>query len=410
MKQYGFITTTNIIFSLVVGSGIFFKIDDIIIASGNQFLPTLSIFLIVMISVISGVLITSLYPKIDYDNKGLTNYFRLVKSPKLNYLFNSFFLLIYFPSLVVVLAISASEYFLTAFELNNSLLIIILASGLIFGSYFITNKNLNLSVLIQNSSTIIKYFALLILIVFALSYQTDVKTTRLLTTDTNFTSGIIALTFAFDGWIMIMGFTNRIKNVSRTLPLALITAVSLISFFYFTFIWAMGAIIQNEFILDDSLIYQIANLLFNAQAATLINLIIAICIFGALHATLLTYMNYIDGFKQEQLIKKPHLTSQYAILIVITYLLIQSLSYLNFVGNFDISELCIDAAYLFYLLLYYKAGQIIKITASSNYYYLILIIAIISGLCILLASLLGGGQIYFLVTIIILILSIKFKA
>ncbi len=401
MPKYGFLTTTNIIFSLVVGSGIFFKIDDIILASANQLIPTLIIFLVVMVSVISGVIILSIYPQVDKDNQGLTTYFNLAGSPKLNYLFNYFLIAIYFPTLVVVLALSASQYFFTALNLTNPTIILIGSLALSILSYLISKNKLSLSVFIQNISTILKYLALILLITFGFNYAATNSTTHTELATTNIKSGIIALTFAFDGWIMVMGFSNRIKNFTRTLPIALITAVSLISLFYFSFIWSMGSVVNTNFIIDDTLIYQIAELLFNDVAAILINLIIAVCIFGALHATILTYVNFVQTYKNEQPETSSNIDRNIFGLILF-YFFLQSLTYYTNTINLDVSELCIVGAYLFYLLLYIKTIKIIKNNNFNKTYYLSLVIALISGLIILLASLLGGGQVYFIITLLIL--------
>ncbi len=407
MQQYGFITTTNIIFSLVVGSGIFFKIDDIILATGNQILPMLLIFFIVSLSVCSGVMITSLYPQLDYQNQGLTSYFTLVKSHKLNFLFNQFLSLIYFPTLIVVLALSASQYFFTSFGINNSIPVI--GGGLIFIliSYLISQKHLNISVIIQNSSTIFKYSALIFLIFAALTFHNSKSPTINYQFDnTNITSGIISLTFAFDGWIMVMGFSNKIKNFRRTLPLALITATTLISIFYFAFIWSMGLILNPQLIIDDTIIYQIASLMFNDSAATLINLIISICIFGALHATILTYVSYLQSSTFSNNNSSSFKTIVFFILV---YYLMQSSTYIFNNINLDVSELCIDGAYMFYLLLYLKSWTILKHNNYNFNYYLILFLAILSGLAILLSSLFSGGQIYFFICLIILLASYIFS-
>jgi APA family basic amino acid/polyamine antiporter len=103
-KKYGFWTATAMVVGIVIGSGVFFKADDVLAASGGRLPVALLAWLIGgSIMVVTSFVFSKIATRIERVN-GVVDYFEAAYGEKAGYLVAWFMTFVYYPTLVSVLA------------------------------------------------------------------------------------------------------------------------------------------------------------------------------------------------------------------------------------------------------------------------------------------------------------------
>ncbi|MDN5965872.1 MAG: amino acid permease, partial [Lactococcus sp.] len=120
-RRFGLLMSIAMIVGIVIGSGIFFKADDILIQTNGNVLMGCLVLLFGAIGIIFGGITISEWAKLTDDAGGLIVYAEKAFGRVFAFLLGWFQSTVYFPALVAIVAFVASNYTVALFpQLNVS--------------------------------------------------------------------------------------------------------------------------------------------------------------------------------------------------------------------------------------------------------------------------------------------------
>ncbi len=119
-KRYGLVTAIAMVVGIVIGSGVFFKAEKILVATGGD-LPTgiLAWFLGGLIMVVCAYVFATMATKYEKVN-GIVDYAEVAMGSKYGYFVGWFMATIYYPTLTGVLSWVSARYTCVLLGLNVS--------------------------------------------------------------------------------------------------------------------------------------------------------------------------------------------------------------------------------------------------------------------------------------------------
>lgn len=380
-RNYGLFTAITMITGIVIGSGIFFKADDILeYANGNLFLGVI-IFSVAAIAVVFGALtISQLAIRTDKPG-GLVSYAEEFVGTGTAVVFGWFESFLYLPTLCAVVSWASGIYVsqLLGFEdfsvIRNSVI------GFIAITFFflINTLSAKLGGFFQNASMIIKIIPLLLIAVIGLVRGTPGEVMTGASGDAFKSSvgnlGWLAafgpVAFSYDGWIVSTSVCHEIKNSKRNLPIALSAAPIGVLIVYLAYFLGISSYLGPQKVLElgDSSVSAAAEGLFGALGAKLVLIAVVISILGVVNGvslglirlpyslSLRNMMPASGTFKKETkaLGGMPVNSAVLEYVLAVFYLLLHTFLATRkseFVSNLDISEIAICVLYLLYIILY----------------------------------------------------------
>ena len=227
-NEYGLFTAITMIVGIVIGSGIFFKSDNILIATGGSIALGVLVFFIAAIAIIFGSLTISQLASRSSKEGGLISYAEEYYNKSTSCAFGWFQTFLYFPTLISVVSWVAGIYICILFGIEGTLEIQMLIGLLIMIFLFVMNTlSAKLGGLFQNASTIMKLVPLVLISIAGLIFG---DTSNISLSDitamksTGWIAAIAPIAFSFDGWIVSTSISHEIKDSKRNLPKALIIA------------------------------------------------------------------------------------------------------------------------------------------------------------------------------------------
>ncbi len=445
--KYGLGTTISLVIGCVIGSGIFFKVDDILIAAQGNILAGLIGWVVVGISVVLGAISLAYYAELLPKEGGLLKYteFRFGKKP--SFFVGWFYMCVYYPVLGAVLYTVAGIYIVNllkefiAFTPNfihystvGFLCFLIL--------FFINVKKPSLGGLFQGISTVIKVIPLILIagigIVSIIKGDLDEVnslTYALTSVPSNSSLFVLAsatfipIAFTFDGWYVATQVSGEVINPKRNLPLALIAGTSLVLFiyvfYYLGIVFNMGS--DGVIAHGDAYITEFARKIGKDLGAIIMQLCIIVSVLGAGNALLIGGLrvpyqlvnsgasrNFLNVLKIDQKTKMP-LNSAYLMLVLFAIMFVvfycTSTMPVFVVSKFDLSNIPVTFVYLINLSLYaglfklirngaLKGGKIVKYGVST--------IAILGALIVLYGGITTSNALLY-IALVVGVLCIGFK-
>lgn len=414
-EAYGLFTVIAMIVGIVVGSGIYFKADDILSYTNGNYLLGLCVLGIGAISIIFGSISLTELAKRTSTSGGLTGYFEQFFSDKVAAGFGWFQTFIYYPSIVAVIAWVSAIYTFILFHIDATLEMQIgLGTGYIVLCSLLNIYSRRLAGYFQNLSTAIKLLPLIIIAIAGLFWTKEAPTlpSGVLpisygSSDWKWLTALVPLAFSYDGWTISLNIAPEVKNPFKNMTKALIIAPLIILCTYLLFFFGMTRILGTDFILatGDSAITYAISFVLGDNLSRLVIVIITISILGVLNGVILGGMRMPQALAEKQMIRSPKLAkidAAYQLSLRSGYLfLVLSLLWIGihyvtqkfdiFAGR-DVSEISVVFNYLCYGLLYYvvfrlyRKGQITKTFTGV----LAPITAILGSLLIFVGSLLSS--------------------
>ncbi|OON97137.1 MAG: amino acid permease [Epulopiscium sp. Nele67-Bin005] len=409
-KEYGLCTAIAMIVGVVIGSGIFFKSDDILRATNGSIALGVLVFILAAISIIFGSLSIAELASRSSKAGGVITYAE-ASSPVVACGFGWFQCFLYFPTLIAVVAWVAGIYTCILFGIEATLLTeILIGLGYIivlFGTNILSAK---LSGFFQTASTIIKLIPLLV-IAFAGLMVGDPSYIR--TTDVTqmqslgWLSAIAPIAFSFDGWIAATSIGHQIKDSTKNLPLALIISPIFILIIYILYFVGISTLVGPEQVManGDAHVDMAAHVIFGELGAKLILIFVVISVVGTVNglimaASRLPYALALRGmFPKSETFSRINEKGLPLPSIICSFGLIMFWLFVHFntmAIGIDISEISVGLSYLGYIYLYF---QVIKLRqqgeiTSNIKGYVIPIIATLGSLIILSGSI--GNDLFLL--------------
>ena len=413
-NEYGLFTAITMIVGIVIGSGIFFKSDNILVATGGSIALGVLVFCIAAIAIIFGSLTISQLASRSSQSGGLIAYAEENYNKSLACAFGWFQTFLYFPTLIAVVSWVAGIYICMLFGVEGTLEIQMLIGFAIMAFLFIINTlSAKLGGLFQNASTIIKLVPLVLIAIaglifgdvsnISLSHVTSMKSV-------GWISAIAPIAFSFDGWVVATSIGHEIKDSKRNLPKALIIAPIFILAMYVLYFVGISIYIGPETImaLGDAHVDLAANSLLGPWGAKIVLVFVIISIMGTINGLTLGMIRLPHSLAKRNMFPNSEVVSKVnekvlmpvnsalvAFLVSLVWFVVHYITTkFGILPNSDISEISITMSYTLYIILYFKVFQLgrngeIKGIWNSK---INPILAIIGSLIILFGSM--GNQLF----------------
>lgn len=421
-KKYGLFMAICMVVGIVIGSGVFFKAQDILIdTGGNMLIGVLAWVIGGVVMIVCALTFAKFASKYEKVN-GIVDYAEFIVGEKYGYLVGWFTSVIYFPAMTSVLAWVSARYTLVLFGVNevNSGLCMILAAVYLIGVYSLNSISPKLAGKFHVSSTIIKLIPLIIMIVVGsifgivngnLSHSFSMVNNNSIGFSSVF-SAISAAAFAYEGWIIATSINSELKDSKKTLPLALTIGTIIIMIIYVTYFIALSGASSVSMLMSDGAPKAFINM-FGSIGGTILNAFIVISCLGTLNGLMLASTRGLYSIAIRNKGPKPQLLSQVdratnaptnsgimALLICILWLFYffgANLMDTPLFGifSFDSSELPIITTYAIYLPIFIV--YVIKQIKQKQYKNIILpILATIASLFMIVCAVYAHGVLPYL--------------
>ncbi len=293
-RKYGLLTAICMVVGIVIGSGVFFKAQSVLAATGGNLGTGILAWVIGgVIMMLCAITFSTMANKYERVN-GVVDYAEATMGRGYAYFMAWFLVTIYYPAMTSVLAWVSARYTMVLFVGDESLM----TSGLCMTLacfYLVASGALNalapkLSGKFQVSTTFIKLVPLALVAVVGTIVGLINGNTVEAFTGTALTApfgnglfaAVIATVFAYEGWIIATSINAEIKNAKRNLPLALLIGCAIIMAVYILyFVGLAGAANVGDLITNGASV-GFRNL-FGSAGATVLNVFVVVSCLGTLN-------------------------------------------------------------------------------------------------------------------------------
>lgn len=444
--KYGLFTAISMVVGQVIGSGIFFKVDDVLVATqGNIFAGFLG-WLIVGLSVVFGAISLSNYAELIPKDGGILSYVEYRFGKKIAVLVGWMYLSMFYPLLTaVVFTVSGIYISHLIAEFTNltpgpiHFLLIGIVNALIF--FCVNIFKPKASGIFQQMTTVLKLIPLIFISgIGIISFvggnieETNTYSYSLQNIPENqsflllVAASFIPIAFALDGWYIATQISGEIKNSKKNLPKALvigtITVLIVYLLYYSGIVFKMSS--QEILTLKDTYITEFSRKIASDVGAFIIQIFIIISVLGTANGLLMAtvrvpyqfsnlekskkFLNLnIINEKTKMPVNSAILGLVLVILYIVAYYFTNTREFFSS-RNFDLSAVPIVFIYmvngsLFIGLLSLIKNKVFSGNALSKY--IMAIIAILGVLVVLIGTATApNGITYILISLIFLILGL----
>lgn len=383
-EHYSLITATTMIIGIVIGSGIFFKCDDVLKFTGGNIGLGILVFCIGAFGIIFGSLTLTELSLRSKKSGGVVGYFEDFISKKAASGFGWFQTFVYFPTLTAIVSWVAGIYTCTLFGLENTLeQQIAIGFAYMVLLYLINILSFKLGGYFQNISTVVKLIPLLGVALLSIFWGIQnpalpegVKLVSKGDVGWRWLAALAPIAFSFDGWVVSTSITNEVKNPKRNMPLALIIGPIIVLSVYLLYFLGLNKILGAEYIMStgDSAINKVGELLLGTQGSRVILTIVLISVLGVVNGVILGGLRMPQALASKKMIpnsaKIEQINPKFKLSIssCMIYFIISTLWMMihYFVQKYqllpggDISEISIVFSYASYIILYIKVMKMKK--------------------------------------------------
>ncbi len=378
IKKYGFPTVCCMVIGTVIGSGVFYKAQDILIMlNGNMPLGILAWAiggLIMLSCAVTFAVMATKYEKVG----GVVDYAEALCGRNYAYYLSWFLATIHYPSLASVLAWVSARFIGALFGWKmDSGNVMMLSGVLLICSYAINALAPRVAGRLQVSTTIIKLIPLVLMAItgtihgISKGIMMDQFAPSTQTLDNSAIFGaIVATAFAYEGWIIATSINAELKDAKRNLPKALLLGGVIIVLIYILYYLGVTGAAPVEILMSEGATAAFIAL-FGPRFGIILNVFVAISCLGTLNGLMLaTIRGYfvaatrLDSDKIKGLLEiEPHtnIPVNSGILGLSTVAFWLFFFYGANVGggwfgvfNFDSSELPIITIYAFYIPIFIR--------------------------------------------------------
>ena len=395
-KNLGLAPALSTVIGMVIGGGVFFKPQAVYsLTSGAPGLGMIAWVVAGIITITAGLTAAEVSAAIPKTG-GMMVYIEEIYGKKLGVLTGWMQCVLFFPASIAALAVMFGSQ--SATLIGNESLVVPITLGTIL-----------LISILQTVATICKLIPLILIIVFGFinGGGTNSLTSPLvgpgISTGSVIGQLLIAILFAYDGWINVGALAGEMKNPGKDLPTAIVGGLTFVMAVYIiiniAYLWVLPA---NELANYASPASAVAEVIFGPMGGKIITIGILISVFGCINGYLLTgprilytlgLQKSIPGYKYYSKLNKSGVPSTATIIMGIIAML-YALS-----GQFNLlTDLSMFVVWSFYVLTF--IGVILLRQKQPNLprpykvplYPVIPIIAIAGGLFVVINQLLFAGM------------------
>lgn len=301
-KKYGFSVALSMVVGIVIGIGIFFKAEQILVVSNLNFKIAIGAWILGgFITILSGLTAAEIAASVT-ETGGLITYLKRIYGRKVAYIFGWTQAVLYGPAITAIIVYYLS-YFALIFIGKTSYINEI--QHMVFGFIvyiFVFALNTFTSKsggLLQTIVTIAKLIPLVLIIIFGLSRGTNTEIFTLPIEAVNnqdksafllLGMALVPVMFTFDGWLQVGYISGELKDVKKDLPRAIILGLSIITFIYILLNIALVKVLPVNELVNSSngAVDKVANILFGPIGSKLIFGGIVVSAFGGLNGMVLS--------------------------------------------------------------------------------------------------------------------------
>lgn len=404
-KNLGIAAALSTVVGMVIGGGVFFKPQAVYTLTGGA--PGLGIlaWIIAGIMTITAGLTAAEVSAAIPKTGGMMVYIEEIYGKKLGFLTGWMQTVLFFPATAAAIAVMFGQQ--AALLLNNSSLVMPMSIGVILLIGILNTFGSKTSGAIQTVSTVCKLIPLVLIIVFGfIKGSGDNPIMNPLVAEGIRPMGIIgqllvAILFAYDGWINVGALAGEMKNPGKDLPKAIIGGLSIVMainvVINLAYLWVLPASELAQYALPASIV---AEKIFGPVGGKLINVGILVSVFGCLNGYLLTGPRIPYTLANQKLLPatfgklNKNGVPANATLFMVVLSVIYALS-----GQFNLlSDLSMFAIWAFYTLTFIgviklrKTQPDLKRPYKVPFYPVIPIISICSGLFVVIDQLFLAGM------------------
>jgi APA family basic amino acid/polyamine antiporter len=373
-RKYGIWTATAMVIGIVIGSGVFFKADDVLKASGGS-LPTALLAWLIggSIMVVTAFVFAKIATRIEKVN-GLVDYFEEAYGWRAGYLVAWFMTFIYYPTLVAVLAWVSANYSINLLGYEHGVWLLSVIYMVLF--FLLNIYSPVLAGKWQVSATVIKLIPLALMAVVGVftgltngqTFSSFANAAQTVSSGGGLAVATLATAFAYEGWIIATSINAELKDAKRTLPKALFFGSTVVVIIYMLYYLGISGVLSNDQVIaaGDGAPVQVISIIFGKMGGTLLTVFVIISCLGTLNGLIMGCSRGMYSIASRGLgpkadffgtvDAKTNSTKNSALLGFVFSLFWLLVWYGNFAGWFgkfmDISELPIAFLYVIYISLY----------------------------------------------------------
>jgi len=403
-KSLGVGAALSTVVGMVIGGGVFFKPQAVYeITGGAPGLGMIAWVLAGIMTITAGLTAAEVSAAIPKTG-GMMVYIEEIYGEKLGFLTGWMQSVLFFPATIAALAVMFGQQ--SAGLLGNEGLSLPLALGVILLIAVLNTLGSKTSGLIQTVSTVGKLLPLALIIIFGFikgEGNNPIMSPMVaegLSPMSVIGQVLIAILFAYDGWINVGAIAGEMKNPGKDLPKAIVGGLSLVMAVYvvinLAYLWVLPADQLAQYASPAS---AVAEQIFGPMGGKFVTVGILVSVFGALNGYLLTGPRITYTLGQQKTIpvifgklNKNGVPANATLLMAV----LSALYALS--GQFNLlSDLAMFAVWSFYVLTFIGVIKLRKTHPNLNrpykvpLYPIIPLIAIFSGLFVVLNQLFFAG-------------------
>lgn len=260
-KKYGLLTAIAMVVGIVIGSGVFFKAEIVLKATGGNMPLGIAAWaivgLIMMICSYTFATMASKYEKVN----GLVDYAEMTVGKQYGYYVGWFMAVIYNPTLTSVLAWVSARYtcVLLGWDITGGACMTIAAFYLV-AIYALNALSPVVAGKFQVTTATVKLIPLLLMavlgtIVGLYNGMTANNFSHVVNGDVSLGGGlfasVVAVAFAYEGWIIATSINAEIRDAKRNLPIALILGALIVVVVYIFYYIGLAGAVTTELLMEN---------------------------------------------------------------------------------------------------------------------------------------------------------------
>lgn len=389
-QHYGLLTALSMIVGICIGSGIFFKADDILTYTGGDVVLGIIVFCIGALCVIFGSITLTELASRTTKIGGVVGYFEEFISSSAASAFGWFQMWVYFPTITVVVSWVAGIYTTMLFGLSSTLEMQI-GIGLVYLSFLFAMNYLSLKAggRFQNITTFIKLIPLIGIGIAGIFWSapmpeipSEVVEIGTSSVGLGWLAALAPMAFSFEGWVISTTITPEVKNAKRNMPIALTIGPLIVLGVYLAYFIGTVSIVGEEYILStgDGAINQIGAELLGPMGESILLTFVLIAVLGVVNGLTLGFIRLPQALatknmtpmsdKIAEIDPERELSPASATFAFVLSLGWMFLHYItqktNLLSGGDVSEIAIIFSYLAYAVLYLKVIQLKRVGTIQN--------------------------------------------
>ena len=299
-KKYGLPTAICMVVGIVIGSGVFFKAEAVLRATGgNMPLGILAWLIVGAIMIVCSYVFATMATRYEKVN-GLVDYAEATVGPRYAYNIGWFMATLYTPALVSVLAWVSARYFcvLMGWDITGGSCLVI-ACFFLCGDYAMNALSPRIAGKFQISTTVIKMIPLLLMAVVGtavglangrMAENFATMNAASISAGTGLMKSTVAVAFAYEGWILATSINAELRDAKKNLPRALVLGSFIVVATYILYyIGLNGAVTTEELMSSGEAAAKMAfQRVFGSAAGTGVFVLIVVSCLGTLNGLMLS--------------------------------------------------------------------------------------------------------------------------